>query len=243
MSLIMLTAALLGMQPGEAVTGTAEFSAPESIAPAIGPYVDCLLVGVRERSQRAGPLHADGIRRLIDQQLAACRDIRARARTEAIRLLEADTSVARADRMPLIERVFRDIDHSLDPLVEQIERAERSERTAVRVTGSLVFPEAMRPAFDNYRECLNRDLVARVESPTFATSDFDGLAAATIATCRPVRARSFQAAQEALAPDPVPSPDNHATAIDTVFDGLEASFRSFVQIVRARFEASPTSGN
>lgn len=243
MSLVMLLGALLGMQPGESVTGTAEFSAPESIAPAIGPYLDCVLVGVRERSQRAGPLRADGIRRLIDQQLAACRDIRARARTEAIRLLEADTSIAPADRMPMIERVFRDIDHVLDPLVEQIERAERSERPEVIVTGTLAVPEAMRPAFDSYRLCLNRDLVARVESPTFATSDFDSLAAATIAACRPVRARSFQAAQEALAPDPVPSSGSHATVIDTVFDGLEASFRTFVQTVRARFEASPTSGN
>jgi hypothetical protein len=243
MSFIMLIGALLGMQPGEAVTGTAEFSAPESILPAIGPYVDCILVGVRDRSQRAGPLHSDGIRRLVDEELVACRDIRARARTEAIRLLEADTSVAPADRAPLIERVFRDIDHVLDPLVAQIERAERSERPGVSVIDSLVFPDAMRPAFDGYKECLNRDLVARVESPTFATSDLDSLAAATIATCRPVRARSFQAAQEALAPDPVPSPDNHAAMIDTVFDGLEASFRAFVQTVRARFEASPTSGN
>ena len=104
------------------------------------------------------------------------------------------------------------------------------------VQDTLEFPEAMRPAFDGYMECLSTGLTMRAKSAETLPVDFYTAAESVIEMCKPTRARAFVLAQKALAPDPVPPPDHHATTINKAFAGVEASFRSFVQTLRAAAE-------
>lgn len=130
MNLLLLAAALLGAQtadPGEGLDVTTGFNASRAITPAIAPYVDCFTQAVGEGSQRTGPVHADGMRRIVEQAKARCVDVRAQARVQAIRLIADDTTVASGDREAEVDRVLADIDHMGDQLVESIARADRPE--------------------------------------------------------------------------------------------------------------------
>ena len=129
MNPMLLLVALLGAQnpdPGETLAVTTSFDAPDSIAPAIAPYVRCFTHAVGEGSQRAGPVHADGMRRLVDHAKAQCPRARARARVLAIRLIAHDGPYAGRDHEAEVDRVLADIDLMGDGLVESVEHADRA---------------------------------------------------------------------------------------------------------------------
>lgn len=112
--------------PGDGLEVTTSFHAPPAINEAIAPYVDCFTRAVGEGSQRAGPVHADGMRRIIDQAKAGCAAVRAQARVQAIRLIANDASIASGSREAEVDRVLADIDRMGDQLVESVARADRS---------------------------------------------------------------------------------------------------------------------
>ena len=94
----------------------------------------------------------------------------------------------------------------------------------------------MRPAFDIYMGCLQNGLNSRVEKLPASPVDFATVAQTVVLECKGTRAKAFANAQAALAPDPVPSPDNHAGVINGAFNGVEASFGDFVEQVRTAVE-------
>ncbi len=112
-------------------------------------------------------------------------------------------------------------------------------QTEVRATDTLEFPDAMRPAFDRYQQCLNDGLTTR--SSAKKKVNYDTVGAAVIAACKTVRASAFAEAQTALDPDPVPSSDRHAGFITSIFDALEVSFAKFVRTVRDADAGTPAA--
>ena len=112
---------------------------------------------------------------------------------------------------------------------------------SVSMTDRLEFPNEMRPAFDNYMACLQGGFNSKVEASSASPINFDTVADAVVRECKATRAKAFADAQAALAPDPVPSPDNHAGLINGTFDGVESSFAKFIQTARAAFATTPKS--
>jgi hypothetical protein len=110
---------------------------------------------------------------------------------------------------------------------------------SVSMTDTLEFPNEMRPAFDTYMACLQGGFSAKVEAAATTPINFDTVAGAVIQECKATRAKATEDAQIALAPDPVPSPDNHASLINGAFDGVEVSFATFIQTARAAFASTP----
>ena len=110
--------------PTRGLDVTTSFNASDAIIPAIAPYVDCFTHAIGEGSQRTGPLYADGMRRVVDQAKAGCAPVRARARSEALRLIVGDTHVAPQDRETAVDRALVDIEHMGDQLIESVRRAE-----------------------------------------------------------------------------------------------------------------------
>jgi len=91
------------------------------------------------------------------------------------------------------------------------------------------FPEAMRPSIEAYQACLAGELPKRAWEPT---SDFQGVATEIITGCKPARAAAFADAQRRLAD--APGADRDPAVINAAFDGIDASFRRFMETIRAR---------
>ena len=127
----MMMAMLLAMiQPVETPTVSRErqtLSLPREIAPAVVPYLKCML---EDRTARiAGSRTGEAARAGIEQLKADCRSERDVAQARARQMLKAST-VPEADREKLIETSLSSIDHSQDHIALRLDRANPSSNEA-----------------------------------------------------------------------------------------------------------------
>ncbi|HEX4695986.1 hypothetical protein [Sphingomonas sp.] len=119
---VFLILGLLATQASgdQTLEGSSSFTAPPSINTAIRKYLDCLQPTLMRNSQKAGRLHAEGIRKIIDQSVGECAATRAAARDRVLKLIARDASIAESGRFAEVDRVFSAVDHAFDGMVDAI---------------------------------------------------------------------------------------------------------------------------
>jgi len=115
------------VQVAEAPTIISErrvFSLPNEIAPAIAPYLLCM---VEDRNSRVmGSTTGDAARAAIERLKADCRSERDQAETRAQEMLRV-SSVPNSDRSRLIADALASIDHSQDHIADRLDQANSSQ--------------------------------------------------------------------------------------------------------------------
>ena len=120
---MMIAMLMLGMiQPAEEPTIIRErqtLALPSEIAPAVAPYLMCML---EDRNARIpGSRTGEAVRAAIEQLRTDCRDERDGAELRAREMLRASNG-PEADREQMIEGALISIDHSRDNIAERLDR-------------------------------------------------------------------------------------------------------------------------
>ncbi|HEX7693459.1 MAG TPA: hypothetical protein VF409_03155 [Sphingomonas sp.] len=108
----------------QTLEGQAQVSGSPAISAAVEKYLGCLEPTLERTSEKTGEVHAEGMRKVIAQTLAACANVRERARKQAIKLIAADSSIPEERRVSEVDRTFASLDHIFDGIVTQIEAAD-----------------------------------------------------------------------------------------------------------------------
>lgn len=129
MLLALLLAQEVSAQANAPRTINANLSAPASLAPAVDTYLGCLASTMRRISQEAGPLFADGMRKVVDQTLERCVSSRAKARKLGLRLIKDDAKVAALDREATVDQTLTEIDSMFRHMPDQLPSEEKRNDT------------------------------------------------------------------------------------------------------------------
>lgn len=117
---LLLAATIQGPEVQRTISEQRSLSIPGEIAPAVVPYLQCMLT---DRGGRlAGSRTGDAVRAGIELLKADCQAERDRAETLARDMLKA-SKAPEADREQMIAASLASIDHSRDHIAERLDRA------------------------------------------------------------------------------------------------------------------------
>ena len=117
---LLLAATIRGAEVQRTISERQSLSLPGEIAPAVVPYLQCMLT---DRGGRlAGSRTGDAVRAGIEQLKTDCRTARDQAETRAREMLKA-SKAPEADREQMIKASLDSIDHSQDHIAERLDRA------------------------------------------------------------------------------------------------------------------------
>ena len=119
---------------------------PDVISPAVLPYLACLYAERGLSLLRA----ADGTQVAYDKSGSDCAAARAKAKTDAAKLLDAKPLAAGQDSGTFVEQALDDMDRYVASLPMQQQQAAESAVIGIPVT----IEDEIKPAYERYDDCL-----------------------------------------------------------------------------------------
>ena len=116
-------------QPTDGVVVTRQenrLSIPPEIAPAVIPYVQCVMNAMNEEAEVAPIATADAARAAQQRALATCQATRNEAKAAALKILSRSSAV-HGDTEGFVESALTSIDHINDKIAERLDQANSSQ--------------------------------------------------------------------------------------------------------------------